>query len=507
MEVDMRKRRHWKKNLFPLKADELKKIVKEQFESTTGTNPDLIFKTYEIQGEKVAVFYLSNLINSDKFETSILNPLLSSEKPWTNKSLLNEIPIGENSTASTLEEINNQIILGEVFIYIEQESEIIAYSLINKEKRSLEKAETESLVLGPKIAFTESIITNINIVRWRIRSPKLVIEEYKVGKTVPRDVRVVYMKSIANQEDINTVKQRIKDLDVDEIEDSIVLKQYIEDDQFNLFPQFEITELPDKFSYGITKGKIGVLVENSPSGIIAPANAFSFLESTEDLYMRWQAGAFLRILRFIAMFFSIIITPIYVAIISFQYDIIPTKLLVTVGQSRAVVPFSPILEALLLEFLIELLREAGARLPTKVGQTMGIVGGIVIGQAAVAAGITSNILLIVVSMSALASFTTPSYLLGTTIRIIRMPLIILSGIFGLLGLIWALSFLIIHMLRLTSLGRPFLTPLYPLRLQDFNKVFYRLPPDYTTKRVESYRPKKLKRFNAEEASQKKDIDQ
>src|SRR5690625_1174502 len=128
MEVDMRKRRHWKKNLFPLKADELKKIVKEQFESTTGTNPDLIFKTYEIQGEKVAVFYLSNLINSDKFETSILNPLLSSEKPWTNKSLLNEIPIGENSTASTLEEINNQIILGEVFIYIEQESEIIAYS-------------------------------------------------------------------------------------------------------------------------------------------------------------------------------------------------------------------------------------------------------------------------------------------------------------------------------------------------------------------------------------------
>src|SRR5699024_6279953 len=313
MEVDMRKRRHWKKNLFPLKADELKKIVKEQFESTTGTNPDLIFKTYEIQGEKVAVFYLSNLINSDKFETSILNPLLSSEKPWTNKSLLNEIPIGENSTASTLEDINNQIILCEVFIYIEQDSEIIAYSLINKEKRSLEKAETESLVLGPKIAFTESIITNINIVRWRIRSPKLVIEEYKVGKTVPRDVRVVYMKSIANQEDINTVKQRIKDLDVDEIEDSIVLKQYIEDDQF------EITELPDKFSYGITKGKIGVLVENSPSGIIAPANAFSFLESTEDLYMRWQAGAFLRILRFIAMFFSIIITPIYVAIISFQY--------------------------------------------------------------------------------------------------------------------------------------------------------------------------------------------
>ena len=506
LEVDMRKRKQKKQALLPLKVDELEKIVKRQFASTTGTFPDLVFNSYVIQNEKVAVFYLSNLINSDKLENSILEPLLSSKKPWTNEDLLNEIPIGESNTANTLEDINTKIILGEVFIYVEQEEVILAYSLIKKEKRSLEKAETESLVLGPKIAFTESIITNINIVRWRIRSPELVIEEFTVGGTVPRDVRVVYMKSIANQEDVNTVKQRIRDLDVDEIEDSIVLKQYMEDDQFNLFPQLEITELPDKFSYGITKGKVGVLVENSPSGIIAPANLFSFLESTEDLYMRWQAGSFLRILRFIAMFFSIIITPIYVAIVSFQYDVIPTKLLITVGQSRANVPFSPILEALLLEFLIELLREAGARLPTKVGQTMGIVGGIVIGQAAVAAGITSNILLIVVSMSALASFTTPSYLLGTTIRIIRMPLIILAGSFGLFGLMWALCFLIIHLLKLTSLGRPFLTPLYPLRLQDFNKVFYRLPVDYTAKRMEAYRPKKLKRFSKKEATKKRDIE-
>jgi len=503
----MRKRRQWKKNLFPLSIDELEKIIKSQFEKNTGTFPDLIFNTYTIQGERVAVFYLSHIINSDKLENSVLDPLLSSDKPWTNDSLLNEIPIGEVNTVNTLEDINKKVIIGDIFVYVEQEKEILAYTLIKKEKRSLEKAETESLVLGPKIGFTESIITNLNIIRYRIRSPDLVIEEFTVGDTIPRDVRVVYMKSIANQEDVNTVKQRIRDLDVDAIEDSIVLKQYLEDDQFNLFPQFEITELPDKFSYGVTKGKVGVLVENSPSGIIAPANVFSFLESTEDLYMRWQAGSFLRILRFIAMFFSIVITPLYVAVISFQYDVIPTKLLITVGQSRAVVPFSPILEALLLEFLIELLREAGARLPTKVGQTMGIVGGIVIGQAAVAAGITSNILLIVVSMSALASFTTPSYLLGTTIRIIRMPMIVLAVIFGLFGLMWAICFLVIHLLRLTSLGRPILTPLYPLRLQDFNKVFYRLPPDYTTKRVEAYRPKNLKRFSKKEATKKRDIDE
>src|SRR5699024_5008303 len=218
-------------------------------------------------------------------------------------------------------------------------------------------------------------------------------------------------------------------------------------------------------------------------------------ESTEDLYMRWHAGSFLRLLRIIAIFFSVIVTPLYVAIVSFQYDVIPTKLLITVGQSRAKVPFSPIMEALLLEFLIEFLREAGARLPTKVGQTRGIVGGIVIGQAAVEAGITSNILLIVVGMSALASFTEPSYLLGTTVRVVRMPLIIMAGVFGLFGIIFSICFFVIHLLRLTSLGRPYLVPMYPLRLQDFNKVFFRTPFKYDSKRAKSYQPKNLIRYS------------
>src|SRR5699024_11739170 len=154
--------------------------------------------------------------------------------------------------------------------------------------------------------------------------------------------------------------------------------------------------------YGVTKGKIGVLVENSPMAIVAPANLFSFLESTEDLYMRWHEGTFLRLLRIVALFFSFIITPLYVAVATYQFGLIPTHLVISLGESRGQVPFPPLLEALILEFLMELLREAGARLPTKVGQTMGIVGGIVIGQAAVEAGITSNILIIVVAMSALA---------------------------------------------------------------------------------------------------------
>lgn len=478
------------KSSFPLKIDQLKEALNSNFEQNT----DLSFSVYQQNNKKVAVFYIEYLVEGQKVNENLLNPLLNDTIKWTNESVINNLPLSQSEPVDSIKSILTEILIGKVFIYIEGEKEAISYLILNKEKRALEAAENESIVLGPKIAFTESIFTNLNIVRLRIRSPDLALEELVVGNIIPREIRLVYMKSIANEADVNTMRQRIKDLDVDEIEDSIVLKQYLEDKQSSLFPQFDSTELPDRFTYAVTKGKIGVLVENSPTGFIGPVSLFSFLESTEDIYMRWQSGTFLRILRFIAIFISITITPLYVAIATFQYSIMPMDLLISLGKSRATVPFPPLIEALILEFLLELLREAGARLPTKVGQTMGVVGGIVIGQAAVQAGITSNILIIVVATSALASFTSPSYLLGSAVRFIRFPLIILAAIFSLIGLMFGMCFLVIHLLRTTSLGRPYLTPLYPLQLQDFNKVFYRTPLSYYTKRDKSYRPKSKFRF-------------
>ncbi|MBS3680590.1 spore germination protein [Ornithinibacillus massiliensis] len=499
----------WKRNkenkdtIFPVTIDKLEKLLVDKF----NNNPNLKFSKYNINDKKVAVFFIDYQVEIDKIQQSLLQPLLNMDKKITNSTLLYELPLNSGSTSHTLQDVLEKLVIGEVFIYIELESEIVSFSMILKESRNIEKAETESLVLGPKISFTESLSKNMNIVRSRIISKDLVFEEVKIGHLSPRDVRLVYLKSIANEVDVNTMRQRLNELDVDEIEDTIVLKQFMEDSQTNLFPQFVETELPDRFTYNITRGKIGVLVENSPTAFIAPATLFSFLESTEDLYMRWQAGSFLRIMRFMAMIFSVLITPTYVAAVTYQYAIIPTQLLISIGQSRAAVPFPPIFEALLLEFLLELLREAGARLPTKVGQTMGIVGGIVIGQAAVEAGLTSNILIIVVAMSALSSFTTPSYLFGTTVRIIRFPLIVLAGILGLLGIAFGLCWLIIHMLRLTSLGRPYLAPLYPLQIKDFNKVFFRAPLNYSSRRAKTYRPKSIIRFNKKDAKQKRDIDE
>lgn len=490
-------------SIFPIKISKLEQMIQEQYQG----NLDLTLTKYKHQGKNIAVFYIPYIVDTDHLQNFMLQPLLKRKRQWTTHLILSDIPLTNGTTTTSLEDILKKLIKGDVFIYIEGEAEIISYPLLKMEQRSLGKAETESLVLGPQIAFTESLSSNMNVVRSIIRTPDLVLEKITLGKRVPFETRIVYLKSLANEIDIETMRQRILDLDVDEIDDVTILKQYIEDSSTNIFPQFYATELPDRFCYSITNGKIGLLGDNSPIGVIAPSTFFSFFESPEDLYMRWGAGSFLRFLRFLAMFIAIIITPIYVAIVTYQFELLPTKLLVTIGKSRAQVPFPPILEALLIEFFIELLREAGARLPTKVAQTMGIVGGLVIGEAAVQAGLTSNILIIVVAMSALASFTAPSYLMGTSVRVIRFPLMLLAALWGLIGIMFGLCLIIIHLLRLTSLGRPYLAPLYPLQLQDFNKVFYRSPFSNHYNRAKIIQSKDKYRYSKKDAVKKRDIDE
>ncbi|QUW23138.1 spore germination protein [Sporosarcina sp. Marseille-Q4063] len=491
--------------IFPLQVNELEIIIKSKFEN--NSDEDLLFSVYEHKGKKIAVFGISYLMDTNKLESSLLTPLISHSEPWTSIDVLNEIPLGNGSITNSLKEVFNNIIFGEVFIYIEEEKEIVSYSLNEKEKRSLEKPEIESVVIGPQLSFTESLYTNLNVIRQLIPSTDLVMEKIIVGHAIPSEVRLIYMKSVANEADVNTMRQRIQDLDVDEIEDSTSLKIYIEDSSTTIFPQFYVTELPTRLAYTIKEGKIGVLVENSPNCFIGPSNFFSFFESMEDVYLRWIPTSAFRLLRLFATFAALVLTPLYIAVVTFHYELIPTALIVSIGQSRAAVPFPPILEALLIELMIELLREAGARLPTKVGQTMGIVGGIVIGQAAVAAGLTSNILIIVVAMSALASFTTPSYVIGTTFRVLRFPLMILAGFYGIIGVMFGICLLIIHLLRIKSIGRPYLTPIYPLKIKDFNKVFFRTPPARNSKRATMYRPKDRARDSKQDAHKKRDIEE
>ncbi|MFC2947907.1 spore germination protein [Virgibacillus sediminis] len=489
-------------SIFPTTPENLQNALSKKFEN----NPDVSFTVYEVQKKKIAVFFITYQVKPGKVEQHLLSNLLDSDKEWTNTDILNEIPLHNGKQVENMEELLDGLIQGQIFVYIDGENSALTYPMVNIEDRQVDTSDTESVVVGPKTAFTETLSTNLNLLRWRVRSTDLVIEEVKFGKRAKTKGRLAYIKSIANQTDINTMRQRLEEMDVDQVDDVHMLMQYVEDSSFTLFPQFYTTELPDRASYSLLRGRVCVLLENSPSVIIAPTTFLSFYESPEDLYMRWNTGTFLRFIRVISFMITLLLTPMYVASVTFHYEMIPTELLISIGESRASVPFPPIFEALLLEFLIELLREAGARLPTKIGQTIGIVGGVVIGTAAVQAGITSDILIIFTALSALASFTAPSYLMGTASRVLRFPMIILAGSLGIFGIMYGICLLLIHLLKIKSLGRPYLTPVYPFRAKDFNKIVFRLPPQFQGRRFASYRPKDKRRLNKKKSAAKKDID-
>ncbi|WP_409250942.1 spore germination protein [Bacillus sp. SCS-153A] len=481
--------------------------LKEEIKDSLKQSADLAFHEIEKDGIQILVIYIENIINTEQLHQHIIKPLERSDEELDPRSLANTINIGKISITNRLIDITEAILNGYAYIYAQGQSCGVLADIAEKASRSLEKAETESLVFGPKVAFTEDLSTNMNIIRTNVKDPNLCVEELVLGSRVKLKTYLVYVKDIADEENVNTFRQRMKELEVDSIIDSSVLAQMIEDNSYTVFPQLITTELPDRLSISLLHGKIGVLVDRSPQAIIGPTTFLNFFESTEDIYMRWNMGTFLRMLRFIAIMLSVLLTPAYVAVLTYHYEVIPSSLLVSLGESRSKVPFPPVFEALLLEFIIELLREAGARLPTKVGQTMGIVGGIVIGQAAVEAGFTSNILIIIIAISALGSFTAPSYAIGTAVRIIRFPIIILAGLYGGVGIVFAFSFLLIHLLKLTTLGRPYLSPVYPLSVSDLRYSLFRLPYQFMGRRPDSNLPVDNQRMKKEKKTNTKDVDE
>ncbi|MFJ8064513.1 spore germination protein [Psychrobacillus sp. NPDC096426] len=463
-------------------------------------NPsDLIIKSIP---PNLTLIYINNLVNDQTLNNHIITNLQNEfyEKPEAIKSALS---IPEVNISSQLDAIVASLVNGSVLILIEGYSQVVLAKIPKRESRSLSAPENESQVIGAQVGFNESLSTNISLVRRYIVSPDLCNEEIKVGKRSNTSVTLLYMNGIASDQMVNTLRQRIKDLEVDAILDSAVLVEMIDDNSFSPFPQMLLTERPDRFCDGLLNGKLGVIVEGSSMAIVCPQSFLEFFESREDQNLRWQIATFVRLLRFSAIFLSVFLTPIYVGALTFHYEVIPLAFLVPLSESRALVPFPPVFEALLLEFIIELLREAGARLPTKIGQTIGIVGGIVIGTAAVQAGITSNILLIIVALSALASFTTPSYIMGNVIRLIRFPIIILAGFWGFYGIMLAFCFILVHLLRQSSLGAPYMAPFYPPRVRDMRDSLIRMPLSYTAKRPSFVRPDDEEKINPEPANPEK----
>ncbi|WP_066072940.1 spore germination protein [Neobacillus soli] len=453
------------------------------------------------------ISYFGTLIDVEILHRDIL-PFLNKTAFTTLEEAKAALPFEDVLITSDLQQIQDQLLLGSVLIQLDEKDSICALVRAEMKKaREVTIPEEEYSVVGPKEAFVESITTNLNLVRKRLPISELKVKEFTIGALSKTKVAVLYMEGITNEENVNTVCQRLTDLQFHQILDSSFIAQLIADNGNSIFPQLIDTERPDRVAGVLAEGSVVILADGSSHALIGPISVMELFNAFEDYYVNWQTASALRVIRILAVSFSILVTPIYVAVLTYHYQLIPKDLMVTLVASRRNIPLPPILEAIILELTIELLREAGARLPSKVGQTIGIVGGIVIGTAAVDAGLTSNVLLIIIALAALASFTTPVYRMGNTIRLLRFPFLLLADLWGLLGIAIAFIFLMVHLLRLTSLGRPYLEPIYPPRLKDFKDIIIRLPFSSQSKRPINLQTKNQIRFSEKQAKEVHDIDE
>ncbi|WP_237391656.1 spore germination protein [Paenibacillus dendrobii] len=428
---------------------------------------DIVHRHFPLLSADIVFF--DHLIDNNALERDILRPFANIQADEMHNLLMDS----QFRAVTDHKKIIEGILKGDAAVF--HCTSVYLVALYGPSSRAIEQSETEAVIIGPHDAFTESAFTNLSLIRRKLKSSHLKVVQLSVGEVVKCDVFVLYIDGIANMDYVNVMIERIRDIEIDIIVDSNMLVQHIDDYPNTIFPLFLTSERPDLIVSKLSGGKVAVIMDESPSVISGPTSLFEFFTSPDDYYQRWVIGTATRILRYIAFIITITFTAAYVSITTYHYEMIPENLLYTLIESRNRVPFPPVFEALLMEITIELLREAGARLPSKIGQTIGIVGGIVIGQAAVQAGLTSNILIIAVALSAIASFVIPSYVMSASIRFARFFLIVLAGLWGNFGLMVGISVIIIHLSKLTSLGSSYITPVAPLEFQDWKDLFIRGP--------------------------------
>lgn len=439
----------------------------ETLKKNTRNIDDVLFKKIPTDEGVVTVIYSSSLVEKMTLQSMVFIPLANH---------INQIhQVAEVIDPSDLKGVTAKLDSGQTLLYFHQTNTILTIDTYSAPTRAITSTMTESTVIGPQDAFSESLETNISLVRRRIQNPKLKNEDQTIGTEANIRISIMYMEDTVNKGNLETLKKRINKVDYPAFTDISVLKQLIEDNPLSPFPQYYMSVRPDSISRYLIDGRIVIFMDNSQAAVVCPTSFFEMFISVEDYYNRWTTASLLRMLRFFGFFLTIMITPMYISALTFHPEILPYELLLNLQESRSKVPFPPLFEVLFIELIIEVLREAGSRMPAKVGQTIGIVGGIVIGTAAVEAGLISNILVVLVATSALLSFLPPIFLMSNTSRFIRYFFILSAGLFGLFGQMLAFAWLITHLEGLKSLGTPYLAPIIPRKASDLLDSIIRFP--------------------------------
>ncbi|QSZ27480.1 spore germination protein [Aceticella autotrophica] len=467
------------------KIDENLKYIKEKLKDCD----DVIYRDIwvgEKQQYKMSLIYVDGLVDKQLINDHVMHSLMldaRQAKPSVEelKGNLYEVIKKATITGGDIKEIDDldkcitSILSGDTALFFDGYPKIVIISSKGWQMRSVMAPETEMVVRGAREGFTETIRVNTALVRRWIRDPEFKIKQMQIGKRSKTDVAVLYIDDIVNKDLLNEVIKRLKEIVIDGVIESGYIEQLIEEDWHSPFPQILNTERPDKVAASVLEGRIAILVDNSPFALIIPAAFATLFQSPEDYFERWMIASLLRILRFTAALVALLAPALYIAFIEYHPGMIPTKLALYIAATRQGVPFPAFLEALIMEATFELLREAGIRLPVPIGQTIGIVGGLIIGQAAVMAGIVSPLMVIVVAVTAVASFSIPSYSAAIAFRMLRFIFMILAAVFGLYGIMLGLIIVLTHLVVLKSFGQPYLSPFIEINMNDFADTLIRAP--------------------------------
>jgi len=436
-----------------------------------GINYDFVSRELRGATGKYHIFYYSTIVDTKQLNDHIVTPLMETKK---DVSVDRIVTLSNLSSVKDMNDVEKGLMTGSAIIFKDGDKEGFEAKIDNFKHRNIEKPENEKTVRGPKESFTESLPTNISIFRKQIPSKDLIVENIEVGTRPAMPVSLIYARDLVNDEILENIKKRLREITVDSVRNIEVLEQFLEERPASLFPTTLYTERPDNAANFIADGYVILLMENSSSCLIVPITIWSFFHSPEDRYLRWAFGNFSRLIRAIAYFITLFVSATYVAITNYHSQLIPIDLLLAIAASRERVPLPIIFEILMMEIAFELIREAGVRIPSPLGPTIGIVGALILGQAAVEANIVSPIVVIIVALSGLSSFAAANYSINHTLRISRFLFIVAASFYGLLSLLGAIVIWAAYVVSITSFGVNYFAPATPTNKSTRDTFFRKI---------------------------------
>ncbi|MEG1290846.1 MAG: spore germination protein [Lachnospiraceae bacterium] len=464
----------------------------EQFETLFSDCADIKKRKIKV-GQKLEkecyIAYIEVTISSTDWKDSAIGKLLGTLRGLPEEELVSYVKeniqdISDSNPFGTIEEAAQGMLTGDALFFLDGYNMALKIPDKGYPGRGVYEAESEKVIRGSNEGFSESVKLNTALIRKRLRSPHIKVKESFAGKRTHTNVDLVYMKDLIYPGMLEEIEKRLQEFEIDGILDSGIIEQLTEKQKYSPFPQFQTTQRPDRAAMAILEGRIVLLSDNSPVALILPATYNSFIQTSDDYYS-WEIASFTRILRYLASFMALTFPGLYLAMTNFHTQILPTDLMLSLAAARQGVPFPAVVEIILMELAFELLREAGVRLPGANGNTIGIVGGLIIGQAAVDANIVSPIVVIVVALTALCSFAVPNEEFATAFRILKFVFILLCANFGFFGFLLGVLGILIHLSHLESFGIPYLTPFVGADLNGYDDqrdTFLRLPLKFLKKR-------------------------